>query len=122
MAAHGMGYSQRAGASQVTAALLLPPDGGGPPQMVIPQGAGLLTPSALAIDSAGNFFIADATHGIVARFGADGTINTSHVTSLDTPTAIYVDGFDNLFITQAGTTHNVIEVYAAGSLRIIASS
>ena len=89
---------------------------------MIPQGAGLLTPSALAIDSAGNFFVADATHGTVARFGADGTINTSYVTALDTPTAIYVDGFDNLFIAQAGATQNVIEVYAAGSRRIIASS
>ena len=89
---------------------------------MIPQGAGLLTPSALAIDSAGNFFIADATHGTVARFGADGAINTSYVTALDTPTAIYVDGFDNLFIAQAGTTHNVIEVYAAGLRRTIAST
>ncbi len=89
---------------------------------MIPEGAGLLTPSALAIDSAGNFFIADATHGTVARFGADGTINTSYVTALDTPTAIYVDGFDNLFIAQAGTTHNVIEVYAAGLRRTIAST
>jgi hypothetical protein len=89
---------------------------------VIPQGAGLVTPSALAIDSAGNFFIADATHGTVARFGADGTINTSYVTGLDTPTAIYLDGFDNLFIAQAGSTHNVIEVYAAGSRRTISAS
>src|SRR5205807_10331503 len=70
----------------------------------------------------GNFFITDATHGTIARFGADGTINTSYVTGLDTPTAIVVDGFDNLFIAQAGTTRNVIEVYAAGSHRIIASS
>lgn len=36
---------------------------GGAPQTVIPQGAGLLTPSAVAIDSTGNFFIADTTHG-----------------------------------------------------------
>jgi sugar lactone lactonase YvrE len=115
-------YVLEAGTATGTADLLLLPAGGGSPQIMIPQGAGLLTPSALAIDSAGNFFIADATHGTVARFGADGTINTSYVTSLDTPTAIYVDGFDNLFITQAGTTHNVIEVYAAGSRRIIASS
>ena len=118
----GNTYVLEAGTTAGTADLLLIPSGGGTPQIVIPQGAGLLTPSALAIDSAGNFFIADATHGTVARFGADGTINTSYVTALDTPTAIYVDGFDNLFIAQAGTTHNVIEVYAAGSRRIIASS
>jgi sugar lactone lactonase YvrE len=118
----GNTYVLEAGNAAGTADLLLIPNGGGAPQIVIPQGAGLLTPSALAIDSAGNFFIADAAHGTVARFGADGTINTSYVTALDTPTAIYVDGFDNLFIAQAGTTHNVIEVYAAGSRRTIASS
>ena len=118
----GNAYVLEAGTTSGTADLLLLPAGGGAPQIVIPQGAGLLTPSALAIDSAGNYFIADATHGTVSRFGADGTINTSYVTGLDTPTAIYVDGFDNLFIAQAGATHNVIEVYAAGSRRIISSS
>ena len=118
----GNAYVLEAGITSGTADLLLLPAGGGTPQVVIPQGAGLLTPSALAIDSAGNYYIADATHGTVSRFGADGTINTSYVTGLDTPTAIYADGFDNLYIAQAGTTHNVIEVYAAGSRRIISSS
>jgi sugar lactone lactonase YvrE len=118
----GNAYVLEAGNATGTAELLLLPAGGGAPQIVIPQGAGLVTPSALTIDSAGNFFIADATHGTVARFGADGSINTSYVTALDTPTAIYVDGFDNLFIAQAGTTHNVIEVYAAGLRRTIASN
>ena len=118
----GNAYVLEAGTASGTADLLLLPAGGGAPQIVIPQGAGLLTPSALAIDSAGNYYIADATQGTISRFGADGTINTSYVTGLDTPTAIYADGFDNLFIAQAGTTHNVIEVYAAGSRRIISSS
>ena len=54
--------------------------------------------------------IADSTHGTVSRYGADGSINTGYFTGLDTPTAIYADGFDNLFIAQAGSTHNVIEV------------
>ncbi len=120
--AAGNAYFLEAGTAPGTADLLLLPAGGGPPQLMIPQGAGLLTPSALAIDSAGNLFIADATHGTVARYGADGSINTNYVTGLDTPTAIYADGFDNLFIGQAGTTHNVIEVYAGGSRRILSAS
>jgi MBG domain-containing protein/Big-like domain-containing protein/centrosomal CEP192-like protein/NHL repeat-containing protein len=118
----GSAYVLEAGTASGTADLLLLPAGGGAPQVVIPQGAGLLTPSALAIDSAGNHYIADATHGTVSRFGADGAINTSYITGLDAPTAIYADGFDNLYIAQAGTTHNVIEVYAAGSRRIISAS
>ena len=118
----GNAYVLENGTGSGTADLLMLPAGGGPPQIMIPQGAGLLTPSALAIDSAGDFFIADATHGTVSRFGADGTINTSYVTGLDTPTAIYVDGFDNLYIAQAGSTHSVIEIYASGSRRTISSS
>jgi MBG domain (YGX type)/Bacterial Ig-like domain (group 3)/NHL repeat len=118
----GNAYVLEAGTTSGTADLLLLPAGGGAPQIVIPQGTGLLTPSSLAIDSASNYFIADATHGTVSRFGADGAINASYVTGLDTPTAIYADGFDNLFIAQAGTTHNVIEVYAAGAHRTISTS
>ena len=118
----GNAYILEAGKTPGTADLLLLPAGGGTPQVVIPQGAGLLTPSALAIDSAGNFFIADATHGTISRFGADGTINTSYITGLDTPTAIVADAFDNLYIAQAGSAHNVIEIYAAGSRRTISAS
>jgi hypothetical protein len=118
----GNAYVLEVGKTSGAADLLLLPAGGGAPQVVIPQGAGLLTPSALAIDSAGDYFIADASHGTIARFGADGSINTNYVAGLDNPTSIYVDGFDNLFIAQAGTTHNVIEVYAGGSRRTIAGS
>jgi sugar lactone lactonase YvrE len=118
----GNAYVLEAGIATGTADLLLLPAGGGAPQTMIPQGAGLLTPSAVAVDSTGNFFVADATHGTISRFGADGTINTSYITGLDTPNAIFVDGFDNLYIAQAGTSHNVIEVYAAGSRRTISSS
>ncbi len=119
---NGDAYILEAGKTSGTADLLVIPAGGGAPQTVIPQGAGLVTPSALAIDSTGNYFIADATHGTVARFGADGSINTSYVTGLDNPTAVYADSFDNLYITQAGSSHNVIEVYAGGPRRTIAGS
>jgi sugar lactone lactonase YvrE len=118
----GNAYVLEAGTSPSTADLLMIPAGGGSPQTIIPHGAGLLTPTAIAIDSTGNFFIADSTHGTVSRYGADGTINISYITGLDAPTALYVDGFDNLYISQAGATHNVIEAYAAGLHRIISSS
>ncbi len=118
----GNAYVLESGKGSGTADLLMIPAAGGPPQVMIPQGAGLITPSALAIDSAGDFFIADSKQGTVSRFGADGTINTSYVTGLDTPTAIFVDGFDNLYIAEAGSTHSVIEIYAAGPRRTISSS
>src|ERR1700733_3733590 len=118
----GNAFILEAGKTPGTADLLVLPAGGGATQTVIPQGAGLATPVALAIDSTGNYFIADATHGSIALFGADGTINSSYVTGLDTPTAVYADNFDNLYIAQAGSSHNVIEVYASGSHRTIAGS
>jgi MBG domain (YGX type)/Bacterial Ig-like domain (group 3)/NHL repeat len=120
--ASGDAYILEAGTTAGTADLLVIPAGGGTPQTAIPQGAGLVTPSALAIDATGNYFIADATHGSIARFGADGSVNTSYVTGLDTPTAVYADNFDNLYVAQAGSSHNVIEVYAGGPRRVIAGS
>ena len=91
-------------------------------QTVIAAGLGLATPNAIAADAAGNWFVADAAHGSVARFGADGSVNTGYVTALDTPTALVADGFGNLYVAQAGGSHNVVEIYAAGARRVIAGS
>ncbi|WP_158943759.1 MBG domain-containing protein [Granulicella sp. S190] len=118
----GNAYILETGASAGSGNLLKLPVSGGAPSPVIPGGSGLQISSAIAIDSTGNYFITDAIHGTVARFGVDGSLNTSYVTGLDTPTAISVDGFDNLFIAQTGSTHNVIEVFAGGGSRTIAGS
>ena len=67
-----------------------------------PRRLRLATPTAIVADAAGNWFVADATHGTVTRFGADGSVNTDYVTGLDTPTALYLDRFGNLYIAQAG--------------------
>jgi hypothetical protein len=98
------------------------PAGGGAATAVVAQGAGLITPTSMAMDPAGNIFVTDATLQSVSRFGADGSVDTAYVTGLVAPTAIQVDGFGNLFIAQSGSAHNVIEVYAAGSRRIVAGS
>ncbi len=118
----GDAYILEAGNKSGGADLLVIPAGGGAPQTVIPQGAGLVSPAAFAIDPTGNYFIADTAQGSIARFGADGTINTSYITGLDHPTAVYADSFDNLYVAQAGSSHNVIEVYAGGPHRVIAGS
>ena len=118
--ATGNAFVLEAGTTAGTADLRMIPAAGGTAQIVIPQGAGLTTPTALAMDSAGDFFIADATHGTVARFNADGSINTSYITGLDSPTAIAVDGFGTLYIAQAGTSHNVLQIFGSSIRRIIA--
>jgi hypothetical protein len=119
----GNAYVLEQGTGSVgTADLREIPAAGGASKMVIPPGAGLVTPLSIATDAAGNWYIADTAQGTVARFGADGSIDTNYVTGLVSPTAAYVDGFGNLYIAQGGTAHNVIEVYSSGPRRVVAGS
>ena len=88
------------------------PAAGGAPQTILTST--IANPAALAADTAGNWYLADATHGSIARYGTDGAITTNYVAGLDTPTALVVDPSGNLVIAQAGSSHNVIKVFAAG--------
>lgn len=114
----GNAYILQSGAGPGSASLLILPAGGGTPQVR----SGLLTPSAIALDAAGNIYIADTTQNAVTRYGADGGVTSNYVTGLDTPTALSVDNFDNLYIAQAGAAHNVIEVYLSGIRRVVAGA
>ncbi len=98
---------------------IIPAGGGSSTSIITPN---LATPNAIALDAAGNIYVADATHGTVARFGADGSVNTSYVAGLDTPVALFVDQFNNLYVAQAGTSHNVIVAYTSGARLVIAGS
>jgi Bacterial Ig-like domain (group 3)/MBG domain (YGX type)/NHL repeat len=89
---------------------------------VVGAGKGLRTPTAMAADAAGDWFVVDATHGTVARFGVDGSVNTNYATGLDMPTAVAIDRFNNLYVAQTGSSHNVIEIYVTGARRVIAGS
>jgi hypothetical protein len=117
----GNAYILQSGTTPGSASVLLLPVGGTPIGLIAP-GSGLVTPSALAFDAAGDIYIADTTQNTVTRFGVDGSVNPSYVTGLDTPTALYVDIFGNLYIAQAGAAHNVIEAYLSGIRRIVAGS
>jgi sugar lactone lactonase YvrE len=104
-----------------TAGIRFIPAAGGASNPVLSLGAGLASTAAVA-DAAGNWYVADATHGTVSRFGADGSINAAYVTGLDTPIALALDLFNNLSIAQAGAAHNVIVAYTSGARRVIAGS
>ncbi len=97
------------------------PVAGGASNSVLSLGPGL-APTAAVADAAGNWYVADATHGSVSRFGADGSVNAAYVTDLDTPIALALDLFNNLTIAQAGTAHNVVVAYTSGARRVIAGS
>ena len=90
---------------------------------VVAAGSGIGgDPVALVRDSAGNLFVADKTAGNITRFGADGSPATTYLTGLDSPGALYVDGFDNLYVAQGGASHNVVEFYASGGERVVGGS
>ncbi|WP_459076919.1 cadherin-like beta sandwich domain-containing protein [Cohnella rhizosphaerae] len=74
------------------------------------------TPNAVAVDSSGNIYIADTENHRVRKVGTDGKISTVAGTgtpdyngdnraapsaSLDTPTAVAVDGSGNLYIADS---------------------
>jgi sugar lactone lactonase YvrE len=123
----GDAYVLEQGNGTSTADVLFYPAAGGAAQVVVAQGLGLVTPSAMAVDGAGNIFIANTPAGIgastsIARFGADGSINLSYATGLLYVDAMAVDGFDDLFVAMGGSVHNVTEIYAGGQRRVVAGN
>ena len=123
----GDAYVLERGNGSSTADVLFYPAAGGAAQVVVAQGAGLVSPSAMAVDGAGNIYVANTPAGIgastsIARFGADGSINLSYATGLLYVNAMAVDGFDDLFVAMGGSVHNVTEIYAGGQRRVVAGN
>ncbi len=123
----GDAYVLEQGNGSTTADVLFYPAAGGAAQVVVAQGAGLVSPAAMAVDGAGNIFIANTPAGIgastsIARFGADGSINLAYATGLLYVNAMAVDGFDDLFVAMGGSVHNITEIYAGGQRRVVAGS
>jgi sugar lactone lactonase YvrE len=117
-------YVLEQGNGSSTADVLFFPVGGGAAQVVVAQGAGMVTPTAMAVDGAGNIFIADAgvAGGSIIRFGADGSVNTSYATGLPGVNSMAVDGFDDLFLAIGGSFHDITEIYAGGQRRSVAGN
>jgi sugar lactone lactonase YvrE len=123
----GDAYVLERGNGSSTADVLFYPAAGGAAQVVVAQGAGMVSPTAMAVDGAGNIFIADSGvgglgGGNIIRFGADGSVNTSYATGLPGVNAMAVDGFGDLFLAIGGSFHNVTEIYAGGQRRVVAGS
>jgi len=99
-------------------------------------GATLTTPASLAVDRAGNLFIADSpnhrirrvsSNGIIATVAGNGTRGTSGDggpatrAQLDWPSGIAVDGAGNLFISEL-FGHRVRKVSADGIITTVAGN
>ncbi|MGB6133436.1 MAG: Ig-like domain repeat protein [Acidobacteriaceae bacterium] len=75
-------------------------------------GAGLKTPNQVAVDAAGNVYVADPGLGAVEEYpqGSGATAATVTVgTGLTAPTGVAVDGAGDVFIADSGTVYEVPE-------------
>src|SRR5258708_14386715 len=81
--------------------------------------ARLFAPSGMAIDSAGNMFVADTNNNLIRRVAADGTIST-FISSLNSPNGIAVDNSGALYV--ADTNSHVIRKIANGIATVVAGT
>jgi len=82
-------------------------------------GSKLVTPGQLAVDAAGNLYVADSGLGKVELFplgSGSGAAAVSVGTGLKAPTGVAVDGAGDLFIADSGSVYEVPESYAGGGL------
>ncbi|MEG9432275.1 NHL domain-containing protein [Terriglobus sp. ADX1] len=77
-------------------------------------------PAGVAVDTAGNLYIADTGNNVVREVTPSGIISTIASTGLSGPTALTVDTAGNLYI--ADTLNNVIRKFNGATLTVIAGS
>ena len=101
------------------------PTGGGAPTVFLAAGTGMKTPTAIALDAAGNLYVADTTGSSssapsIERYGVDGSVNLNYVTGIIAPAALVADGFGNMLIAEQGTANDILKVFLAGGRAVIA--
>ena len=71
-------------------------------------------PHGIAIDSAGNIFVADTGNGRIQKFSPNGTFAASIATT--DPNGIAIDRADNIYVTEIGFKHRVQKLGPDGKL------
>lgn len=77
-------------------------------------------PAGIAVDTAGNVYIADTGNNVVREVTAAGIISTIVSTGLAGPTALTVDSVGNLYI--ADTQNNVVRKFNGTTLTVVAGN
>jgi sugar lactone lactonase YvrE len=84
--------------------------------------APLMSPGGVAVDSAGNLFIADTGNGRVRKIDAEGKLTTvGGSAQLSRPNGLAFDGAGNLYIAEMGA-HRIRKISADGALATVAGT
>ena len=84
--------------------------------------AQLYDPSGVAVDRAGNVYIADAGNSRIRKVDSSGTITLMvDYSDIDSPYGVAVDGAGNLYIADSGN-HRIRRVDAAGAITTVAGT
>ena len=71
-------------------------------------------PRAVAVDSAGNIYVADTNNGRVQKFSPNGTFFTQ-IGPFEAPNGIAIDRAGNIYVAEVGSKHRVQKVGPDGS-------
>ncbi|MHB1701100.1 MAG: Ig-like domain repeat protein [Acidobacteriaceae bacterium] len=118
----GDGYYVQAGTGPGQGALykaIAGPNGLGTPQLLLGPGAGLNVPSAITWDADGNVYIADTGLNAILKYDVNGTLSTA-VSGLTSPTSLAIDIYGNLYVTEGGAAHDLLEIQPGGEKHVIA--
>ncbi len=83
----------------------------GPGTQVVLSATGLNRPTGVALDAAGDLFIADYANNQIVKVAPGGVQTTVPTNGLSNPRGVAVDGAGNLFISDAGNAR-VVEIPA----------
>jgi len=112
--------------SNLLATIFVQGDGQGPamafgPGVQTTVGSGLSGPWGVAVDGAGDVFIADSNNSRVVEVPAGGGAQTTVGSGLSKPTGVAVDGAGDVFIADNGL-NQVVEVPAGGGAQTTVGS
>jgi len=80
---------------------------------IVAAGTGLLRPNGVAVDGAGNIFVADKRYNFVVELMAPGYTTTKALQGLLHPQGVAIDTKGNLFVSVQGA-NSVVEILASG--------
>lgn len=80
-----------------------------------PTGSGFTAPSAVAVDQAGNLYVADSNTGNIYKTTAGSTTAAVAVSGFSAPSAVAVDGQGNLYVADTGNAEIVEVPYISSS-------